>query len=310
MKRLFALLMFLLFCASSFAQMGSKPTFPEGESSRQGKLPDTVVVLCTSFNEETSEEYIDTLCGFYKHPKLQDVSPSLFSKENVKDIFVLLTQIDSNKLLITDTDYSLLRFLRLKTALNDLNYSVYDSTEYFVNDEEYRVIKWDEGIPLKIYENDGVYNTKFYDWREFWECGEKLDYAPALPFAIPVPTYLIKNLDTVKFGEDDEITNIPDWIPSNFVFTIIPLKENSNDWLDELKGSTFLDFQSLNLGDHPYSGLHISGEGIDLDGDNVRDAFWYTEKGSGNLIEWYTRLYLNIDGEWTPVWFQYFNEFF
>ena len=95
--------------------MGSKPTFPEGETSRQEKLPDTLFVLCSSFNDETKEKYTDTLCGMFKHPKFQDTSPSLFTKENVKDIFVLLTQIDSNRLFITDTDYSLLRFLRLKT---------------------------------------------------------------------------------------------------------------------------------------------------------------------------------------------------
>ncbi|MBL7129526.1 MAG: hypothetical protein ISS16_11160 [Ignavibacteria bacterium] len=311
MKRLLVLLIFSFFCTSSFAQMGSKPTFPEGESSRQEKLPDTVVVLCTSINEETREEYIDTLCGFYKHPKLRDVSPSLFTKENVKDVFVLLTQIDSNKLLVTDTDYSLLKFLRLKTALNNLSFSVFDSTEYFVNNEKYRVISWDEGIPLKIYENESVYSTKFYDWREFWECGEKMDYAPALPYAIPIPTSLIRNLDTIKLGEDYFIvSDTLEWIPSNFVFSMIPLNDEGNEWLDELKGSTFIYFPSLNLGDHILSGLHIQGEGIDLNGDNIRDAFWYVEKGSGNLIEWYARLYLNIDGEWTPIWFQYFNEFY
>ena len=201
MKSVFVLLIFVFICTSSFAQMGSKPTFPEGDASRQGKLPDTVVVLCTSFNEETNEKYVDTLCGFYKSPKLKETSPSLFTKENVKDIFVLLTQIDSNKLLITDTDYSLLKFLRLKTTLSDLSYSMFDSTEYFVNDEEYRVIKWDDGIPLKLYENDRVYNTKFYEWREFWECGEKLDYAPALPYAIPVSTGLIKIFDEGKFKD-------------------------------------------------------------------------------------------------------------
>ena len=290
--------------------MGSKPTFPEGDASRQGKLPDTVVVLCTSFDEDTRVVYINRLCSIYKHPKLQNTSPSLFTKENVKDIFVLLTQVNSNKLLITDTDYSLLRFLRLKTALNDLSYSIFDSTEYFVNDEEYRVIKWDAGIPFKLYENDRIYNTKFYEWKEFWECGEKLDYAPALPYTIPVSTELIKNTDTVIFNDYDNKFDIPDWIPSNFVFTIIPLNEDSNDWLNELKGSTFLDYVPLNLGDHPYSGLHMSGEGIDLDGDSIRDAFWYIEKGSSNLIEWYARLYLNIDGEWIPVWFQYFNEMY
>ena len=179
-----------------------------------------------------------------------------------------------------------------------------------VNDEEYRVIKWDEGIPFKLYENDRIYNTKFYEWKEFWECGEKLDYAPALPYAISNPTDLIKNTDTVKFNDDDNSFDMQDWIPSNFVFTIIPLKEDSNDWLEKLKGKTLFYYVPLNLGDHPYSGLHMSGEGIDLDGDSVRDAFWYIEKGSGNLIEWYARLYLNIDGEWIPVWFQYFNEMY
>ena len=290
--------------------MGSKPTFPEGKATRQGKLHDTVVVLCTSFNEETNEKYVDTLCGFYKYPKLKDTSPSLFTKENVKDIFVLLTQVDSNKLLITDTDYSLLKFLRLKTTLSDLSYNIFDSTEYFVNDEEYRVIKWEDGIPLKLYENDRVYNTKFYEWKEFWECSEKLDYAPALPYAIPVSIDLIKNTDTVIFNDYDNKFDMLDWIPSNFVFTIIPLNEDSNDWLNELKGSAFLDYVPLNLGDHTFSRLHISGDGIDLNGDNIRDAFWYIEKGSGNLIEWYARLYLNIEGEWTPVWFQYFNEMY
>lgn len=290
--------------------MGSKPTFPEGDVSRQGKLPDTIVVLCTSYIEDTNEEYVDTLCGIYSNPKFKDVSPSLFTNENVKDIFVLLTQVDSNKLHITDTDYSLLKFLRLKTVLTDLRYSIFDSTEYFVNDEEYRVIKWEEGIPIKLYENNRVYSTKFYEWREFWECSEKLDYAPALPFAVPIPTVLIKTIDTIRFSDDENILYQQDWIPSNFVFTIIPLNEDSNTWLNKFKGSTFIYYVSLNLGDHPYSGWHIIGEGIDLDGDSISDAFWYIEKGSGNLIEWYTRLYLNIDGVWTPVWFQYFNEMY
>jgi len=214
--------------------MGSKPTFPEGDASHQGKLPDTVVVLCTSFSEETNEKYVDTLCGFYKSPKLKETSPSLFTKENVKDIFVLLTQAHSNKLLITDTDYSLLKFLRLKTVLNDLSYSIFDSTEYFVNDEEYRVIKWDEGIPFKLYENDRIYNTKFYEWKEFWECGEKLDYAPALPFAVPIPTVLAKMFEVENFKED----YISKWFHPNFVFSVIPLNDESSDWLNDLKGST------------------------------------------------------------------------
>ena len=305
MKSLFALLIFLFCCASSFAQMGSKPTFPEGEASRQGKLPDTVVVLCTSFNEETNEEYSDTLCGFYKYPRLQDAIPSLFTKENVKDIFVLLTQVDSNKLLITDTDYSLLKFLRLKTALNDLSYSIFDSTEYFVNDEDYRVIKWEDGIPLKLYENDEVYNTKFYDWKEFWECDEKLDYAPAFPYAVPVPTDLVKKYNV----EDFEFDYISEWFHPNFVFSIIPLNDESKEWMDELKGRT-IEVSNELLKVHSNDISKIAGRGIDLNNDNITDAFWFVEKESGPLIEWYARLYLNIDGEWTPIWFQYFNEFF
>lgn len=305
MKSIFALLIFLFLCAYSYAQMGSKPTFPEGDASRQRKLPDTIVVACTSFNEETKEEYIDTLCGFHNHPKFKDVSSSLFTKENVKDIFVLLTQVDSNKLLITDTDYSLLRFLRLKTALNDLSYSIFDSTEYFVNDEEYRVIAWEDGIPLKLYENDRNYKTKFYEWKEFWECGEKMDYAPALPYAIPVSTGLIKIFDEEKFKED----YISEWSHPYFVFSIIPLKDENNEWLDGLKGRTTKVKRELSEVQSNIN-VEINGKGIDLNGDNVMDAFWYIEKGSGNLIEWYARLYLNIDGEWIPVWFQYFNEMY
>jgi hypothetical protein len=55
-------------------------------------------------------------------------------------------------------------------------------------------------------------------------------------------------------------------------------------------------------------GKDIEGKGLDLNSDKILDAFWFHEKIDNKIIEVVTRLYINIGGRWTPVWYTYFKE--
>lgn len=53
---------------------------------------------------------------------------------------------------------------------------------------------------------------------------------------------------------------------------------------------------------------NIDGTGIDLDNDKILDAFWFNEVQDSQIIEVITRLYVNLEGKWIPIWYTYFRE--
>jgi hypothetical protein len=168
---------------------------------------------------------------------------------------------------------------------------------YFVNEEKLRLVRWPNGIDFKMFENGTVFESKFYTYTEYWECGNKLDYSPKYPYTSPEKTALRKNYS------DDQSEDLS-YILSNpiMVFSIIPLDDMSYD----LPYNVTPESKTVTL--ETTGGKDIEGKGLDLNSDKILDAFWFHEKIDNKIIEVVTRLYINIGGRWTPVWYTYFRE--
>lgn len=269
--------------------MGTDPTFPDGDASLQQHLGDRIEVKCG----DNPPFHV-----LKNNPKFKKTSPSLFTKENVKNLYIFLTHIDSTYLFIEDCDYSLLKFLRYQAQHKNLRYQVTDSIDYIVNEEKMRVIRWDNGVPYYIYDNNFVFDTKFYFYAEYWVCSDKLSYTSKYPFSVPEHTSLRKNYT------EDQSENLR-YILSNpiMVFSVLPLDDNNFDLPYNLEGTAVEASLKTSKGDN------IEGTGIDLNGDKVLDGFWFMDISDTKVVEVYVRLYINVEGEWIPIWYTYFKEY-
>lgn len=274
-------------------QMGMPLTFPEGEESLQQPLADKIEVICKDSGSAQSSTFHEVK----NHAKFVKTVPSLFTKENTKNLYIFLTHIDSTQLYIEDCDYSLLKFLRVKNKKLNLPFTIVDSVTYFVNNESLRLIRWPGKIGYYIYENNTVFETSFDSYYEYWECHNKVDYTPKYPFCTPERTPLRKNYTDEQSEDLKYILTHP-----IMVLSILPIDANSYDLPYNLEASSFETSLETN------KGKDIEGTGMDLNGDKVLDAFWYHEIQDSKILKSATRLYINLDGKWVPVWYTFFSE--
>lgn len=273
--------------------MGMPLTFPDGDASLQQPLADKIEVICTNPLYNST----DKLHELKNNPKFKKTKPSIFTKENTKNLFIFLTHIDSTHLYLEDCDYSLLKFLRHKTVKQNLGYKVVDSATYFVNEEKLRLVRWNKGINMKMFENNTVFETTIDNYIEYWECNNKLDYSPKYPYTYPKRTPL-------RMNYTDEQNEDLAYILKNpiMVFSIMPFDDMTYDLPYNLEASSRKEELET------ASGKNIDGTGIDLDNDKILDAFWFNEVQDSQIIEVITRLYVNLEGKWIPVWYTYFRE--
>ncbi len=276
--------------------MGSAPAFPDGAAGTQKMLPQKIIVTCRTVDGELGNVYTDTLHTIRNNLKFSKTQPSFFNDEINQSAYVFLTQIDSTYLYTDDCDYSMLKFLRYKTKQNNLAYKVLDSLDYASKPLPLRQISWDDGITIKMVEDKNVYTSKFSSYTEYWQCNEKAGYAPKYPFISPEKTSLRKNLSRSQAKNVYDVLTNP-----IFVLSFIPLESNAA-WADNLSGKSVKTSLSTTGGEK------IEGRGIDLNNDNILDAFWYIEVIDSPIAEWYVRLYINYQGEWVPAWYDYFKE--
>jgi len=282
-----------LYGSVTFAQMGTAPTFPEGDVGLQQKLADKIEMVC----RDSVSGYSSTLHIINNHAKFKKSSLSIFTKENIRNLYIFLTHIDSTYLFIEDCDYSMLKFLRYKTKQQNLQYTVADSVDYIVNEEKMRVFRWEKPLPFYIYDNNFVFDSKIYFYTEYWVCGDKLDYASKYPFTFPEKTSLRKNYSEEQYESLRYIMTHP-----IMVFSILPLDDNSYDLPYNLEASSKETSLKTSNGDE------LEGMGIDLNSDKILDAFWYMDIKETKVFEVIVRLYINVEGIWIPIWYTYFKE--
>ena len=86
------------------------------------------------------------------------------------------------------------------------------------------------------------------------------------------------------------------------MLSVKQLDDLSYEQLDNLEGASYENkLKATNVRKN-------EGQGIDLNGDKILDAFWYNEIGESKIAEVFTRLYINVDGKWRLWWYTYFRE--
>lgn len=270
-------------------QMGTPPSFPDGDAVLQQELADKITVIC----KDTLTGNTTNMHELKNNPKFEKTEPSLFTKENIKNNYIFLTYVDSNFLFIEDCDYSMLKFLRYKNRQQNLQFLVSDSTD---NNEMLRAVWWGEKIPFKMYDDNYVYESNISVYTEYWTCSYKSANGNKYPFIMPQTTSLRKNYTEDQLGDLKYILSNP-----IMVFSIIPLDDNAYDLPYNLEGKT----TELKL--ETTKGKKIEGSGIDLNGDKIPDAFWYNDIKDNKIVEVYVRLYINLEGNWVPIWYSYFK---
>lgn len=283
----------LLKLITLIVQMGMPLTFPEGDAMPQQPLADKIEVIC----KDDVYPQPQKLHTIKNNPKFKKTSSSIFTADNTKNLYIFLTHIDSTYLYVEDCDYSLLKFLRYKTKHQNLQYSVIDSTTHFVNNEKLRLVRWVQPVNYMMFELGTVFETSMNNYTEYWECGNKMDYSPKYPYTYPEPTLLRLNYTDEQHEDLAYILKNP-----IMVFSIMPLDDMSY----ELPFNTEAASKKESL--ETSKGKDIEGTGIDLNNDKILDAFWFNEVQDSKIIEVITRLYINVGGKWTPIWYTYFRE--
>lgn len=274
--------------------MGSAFEFPGGESTQQQPLADKIEVVCKD-DISGSTTKLNTLSG---SPKFKKTSQSIFTEENAKTLYIFLTQIDSTYLFAEDCDYSMLKFLRYKTAYQNSKYTVVDSVDYVSGEENMQLVRWHQGIQVRIFENGTVFETEFNTYVEYWQCGVKMKHGAKYPFIKPKRTPLRINYNEDQSEDLKYILTHP-----IMVFSIIPLDDMSYELPFNIEAKSVETTLETTGGDN------IEGHGIDLNADKILDAFWYWDIKNNKPAEVFTLLYVNIGGKWMPRWYTYFKEY-
>jgi hypothetical protein len=200
-----------------------------------------------------------------QNPSLNKTKSSFFNKDNESKYFVGLLQISGQSVPFTwDDNLSLLQFLLT------LDYEI-NIKRGIVADENFKGTKiaWDRSINGLIWFNDKAYKTTVDNWHLFG-------------FTDCPGTIIFPNLSFNK------VTEIPDAITNNIKgLTILPYNKN-------------IKIKRYNTTIKTKSSKTIKGIGYDLNNDSIIDIFTYNEvidESTG-----YTRLYINVSGQWICKW--------
>jgi hypothetical protein len=200
-----------------------------------------------------------------ENPSLKPTKSSFFNKNNESKYFVGLLKISGQSVPFTwDDNLSLLNFLLNLENEIKVKHGI-DADQNFKGTK----IAWDNNISGLIWFNDKAYKATVDNWYlfGFTEC----------PGTIIFPNLSFK-----------KIADIPNAITNNIQgLTILPYDENIKIKSDETIMTT-------------ESGKIIKGIGYDIDNDGIFDIFSYNE--DIDETTGYTRLYINVSGQWKCKW--------
>lgn len=200
-----------------------------------------------------------------ENPSLKSTKPSFFNKDNESKYYVGLIQMSGQSVPFTwDDNLSLLKFML--TFESEINVKKGISADPNFKGTK---IAWNKNINGLIWFNDKAYKTTVDNWHLFGytEC-------PG--------TIIFPNLSFQK------VEDIPNAITNNIQgLTILPYNENIKIKSSETSITT-------------ESEKKIMGIGYDLDNDAIFDVFSYYEEIDETTG--YTRLYINVSGQWKCKW--------
>lgn len=282
--------------------------FPSGLGCYQQPIQQTFLHIC-ALKTNTYEEFYtgpaDTVYPTKINKIVEQFKPtsgqSFFTATNCLPYYFFLTQVDSTSLFMADTQYGLLNFMRLKTKKYDLSYGIKRGEEEMVNMCKYMEIEWKKQVDVFMLDDNTVYKSFFRRWREFWECGQKYDYAPEYALVKLAPVDGLKRTYPNHTQRDYQ-----NWLNNpNFIFSFIAMNKKTDTLFNNIRVKTY----PLQLMTN--KGIVRKGQGLDLNKDKHADVFWYnhiTFEGPSMPVR-HTILYLKINSDWTPVYIIKYNEY-
>lgn len=225
----------------------------------------------TAKSVSSQQEIIDSLKKtidqkwIRQNPALNTTKSSFFNNNNESKYFVGLLQMSGQSIPFTwDDNLSLLQFLL--TLENETNIKHGIAADENFNGTK---IAWRKNINALIWFNDKAYKATVDNWHlfGFTEC----------PGTIIFPNLIFK-----------KVIEIPNAITNNILgLTILPYNEN-------------IKIKSTETTMTIESGKTIKGIGYDLNIDAIFDIFSYNEEIDETTG--YTRLYINVNGQWICKW--------
>ena len=236
----------------------------------------TVLFACGQKQQATTssnyhQELIDSLTlkvdqkWIRENPSLNPTKPSFFDKDNESKYFVGLLQISGQSVPFTwDDNLLLLKFLLTLESEIKVKQGI-------AADQSFKGTKiaWHKNINGLIWFNDKAYKATVDNWHlfGFTECSG---------------TIIFPNLSFKK------VADVPNAITNNIQgLTILPYNERIKISSTETEMTT-------------KSGKTIKGIGYDIDNDTILDIFSYNEEIDETTN--YTRLYINVSGQWKCKW--------
>jgi hypothetical protein len=290
-----------------YLNIGRKQPFPEGFASLQQPLNDTIHCVC-ELECELCEDFYRSDEGdtnkclktgeFIEKFKSTD-GDSFFNSIDYLNYYFFLAEVDSCFISMDDTEYGFLNFMKLKTKRNRLEHTVKVVKEDWINICENEKIRWKKPVPVFMIEKGKIHKTRFNQWEEIWDCGEKADYAPKYAYVgFDQVNSIFKSY--AEQGSPLNALNDP-----YFIFSYILMDETKNE-LENIQTKSY-PMQLVTT-----KGKIRKGTGIDLNNDKHADVFWYNRKYmKGYPVEKRnTVLYLKIQKEWIPVYMNNFSQFY
>jgi len=209
-----------------------------------------------------------------ENPLLQKTKASFFTETNHLNFLILDLNFSGKSIpFIWDCDFSVLNFLSKKEFIIEKKNNQFNNQNYITTN-----IKWIEKINGLLWFEDKIYQSKIDNWHleDYFDCPGTISF-PNLNFE---KVFDLKNARTnTKRG----LAIIP------FTSEIQNIKRNEI----ELTSGT---------------GKLMKGVGYDLNKDNIIDVFIHYEKLDDEGFTGYKRLYININGNWTCKWVEYYEE--
>lgn len=279
--------------------------FPSGWACLQQPLEDSVWRICEritsvctewGITDSAADEY-----GCLRETKLiprfrETAGESVFTEENTRSCYFFLTEMADTNLYFQDTQYGLLHFLKWYSHRGGPGFQVKNGQASYVNRCQYREIIWDKPMEVRWLKKKRFETVTFRRWKEFWECGQKHDYAPVYPYVNlpPIPR------DTSVSGYDPDIFTLI--LEPVCAFSYVCMQPEK----DILKNLHPVQKQMQLVTEE---GRVVKGEGIDFTGDGHAEVFWFHQFTPTPAPERYTLLFLKIGKQWTPVYYTHQNEF-
>lgn len=200
-----------------------------------------------------------------QNPTLEPIGSSFFTKENENSYFVCPLQISGMDIpFVWDGNFSLAEFLLARDSNTTLKKGIEADNEY-----KGTKIIWNKTIAGLIWLDNKTYKSTITDWYVIGDTD--------CPGTISFPSLSFQKIGTVT---EDNVSN-------PIGLAIVPYMENGK-------------IKSSEAEIKEKSGKTIQGTGYDINGDGILDIFSYTE--AVEEMASYTRLYINVSGQWKCKW--------